>query len=104
MNILICNNEFYTSEKFASLFLKSKTWRVQMTQPDGSVSEGSHVFYEGNDTDRIINLITEDYGEWCLTEVKTQEQDQQDNDFLQMFDLGNAEPERYIVRKLLIHQ
>ena len=100
MNILIqINSEspvYFTDNGFAKR-LNNKSWRVQLTDIDGKINKDARVMYEGNDVNHILSMISENWGDWVITEIM---EEAQNNMITEMF--GQPEPNQYVIRRVYV--
>jgi len=97
MNILIqINSEhpvYFTDNGFAKR-LNNKSWRVQLADIDGKINKDARVMYDGNDVNHILSMIEENWGDWVITEII---EEAQDDMITNMF--GQPKPEQYVIRR-----
>lgn len=100
MNILIqINSErpvYFTDNGFAKR-LNNKSWRVQLLDIDGNINKDARVMYEGNDVNHILSMIEENWGDWVITEIM---EDAQDDMITKMF--GQSELNQYVIRRVYV--
>lgn len=97
MNILIqINSErpVYFTDNGLAKRLNNKSWRVQLTDIDGKINKDARVMYEGTDVNHILSMIEENWGDWVITEIM---EEAQNNMITEMF--GQPEPNQYVIRR-----